>query len=257
MSRKWAELHGATVPTPVSAGTATYASLHANGTGPFRIESHHPGVRTVFKVNAAWWGTPEHNLTEIVFTPIASPATRVAALLSGEIDLVEPVPLQDIDRIAASPRAYVISGSELRTIFLGFDQMRDELLYSNIKGKNPFKDKRVRQAFYRAIDIEAIKSSVMRGLSRPTPILILPELFPHWGDFKREPFDLISARNLLAEAGYPNGFEIGMDCPNDRYVNDGEICVAVAAMLERVGIKVKLNIQPKARYFAKALPAGG
>ncbi len=126
-----------------------------------------------------------------------------------------------------------------------------------MKGKNPFKDKRVRQAFAQAIDIEAIRSRVMRGLSRPSALIIAPESFPHWSLFKRPEFDPQGARRLLAEAGYPDGFEVGMDCPNDRYVNDAEICSAVASMLARIGIKVTLNIQPKARYFAKALQAGG
>jgi peptide/nickel transport system substrate-binding protein len=257
MSRSWAERHNVVAPMPVSAERPSYAALHANGTGPFRIESHEPGVRTIFKANPHWWGTPEHNLTEIVFTPIASPGTRVAALLSGAVDVIEPVPIQDIERVNANPGTYVVSGAELRTIFFGFDQIRDELLYSSVKGKNPFKDRRVRQAFYQAVDIETIKSRVMRGLSRPSALLISPEVFPHWDSFKRAPFDIEAAKRLLAEAGYSDGFEVGMDCPNDRYVNDGEICIAVAGMLARIGIKVSLNIQPKSRYFAKALPAGG
>lgn len=257
MSRKWAEKHNVVAPMPVSATTPSYAAMNANGTGPFRIESHDPGIRTVFRRNPDWWGRPEHNLTEIVFTPIAAPGTRVAALLSGAVDVIEPVPIQDIDRVAAGPGTYVVSGPELRTIFLGFDQTRDELLYSSVKGKNPFKDRRVRQAFYQAIDVETIKSRLMRGLSRPSALLISPEVFPHWSDFRRAPFDIEAAKRLLAEAGYADGFEVGMDCPNDRYVNDGDICIAVAAMLARIGIKLSLNIQPKVRYFAKALPAGG
>jgi peptide/nickel transport system substrate-binding protein len=257
MSRTWSGLHNAMMPTPASGSTASYAALNANGTGPFRIVSHEPGVRTVLAVNSHWWGQPEHNLTQIIFTPIAAPATRVAALLSGAIDVIEPVPLQDIERVNASAGARVISGAELRAIFLGFDQIRDELLYSSVKGKNPFKDKRVRQAFAYAIDVDAIKSRIMRGLSRPSPLLIAREAFTHWNSFARTPFGADKARRLLVEAGYPDGFELGMDCPNDRYVNDAEICSAVAAMLARVGVKVNLNIQPKARYFAKALQAGG
>src|SRR4030081_1617377 len=161
---------------PASATTPSYASLNANGTGPFMIESHQPGVKTVFKVNPNWWRKPEHNLKEIIFTPIGSDATRVAALLSGEVDIIEPVPLQDISRVDSSPNAQVLKGPELRTIFLGMDQVRDELLYSNIKGKNPFKDIKVREAFFTAVDIELIKTRVMRGLSTPTPLIITPRL---------------------------------------------------------------------------------
>src|SRR6266566_3120040 len=142
----------------------SYAALHANGTGPFIITEHQGSVRTVFKPNPNWWDKPEHNFDEVVFTTIANDATRVAALLSGDVDWVDPVPLQDIPRVNANPGTQVLTGPELRTIFLGFDQTRDELKASSVKGKNPFKDARVRKAFYQAVDIEAIKSRVMRGL---------------------------------------------------------------------------------------------
>jgi peptide/nickel transport system substrate-binding protein len=257
MDKKWAEANNVVAPTPAAATTPSFASLHTNGTGPFTIESHQPGVKTVFKANPNWWGKPEHNLKEIVFTPIASDATRVAALLSGEVDVIEPVPIQDIQRVNASSNAIAMTGPELRTIFLGMDQSRDELLYSNVKGKNPFKDIRVREAFYKAVDIELIKNRVMRNLSTPSALMIAPELFPLAKDFTRPKFDPDAAKKLLAEAGYPDGFEVTMDCPNDRYVNDAAICQAVVGMLARIGVKVSLLAQPKAQYFAKVLKAGG
>src|SRR5262249_54062603 len=257
MDKKWCEENNAVAPTPVSATTPSYAALHENGTGPFTIESHQPGVKTVFKVNPNWWGKPEHNLKEIVFTTIASDATRVAALLSGEVDVIEPVPIQDIARVDASPNAQVLKGPELRTIFLGMDETRDELLYSSVKGKNPFKDVRVREAFYKAIDVDLIKTRVMRGLSTPSALMIAPELFKLSKEFTRPKFDPDAAKKLLAEAGYPEGFELTMDCPNDRYVNDGPICQAVVGMLARIGVKVNLLAQPKAQYFAKVLKPGG
>ena len=151
---------------------------------------------------------------------------------------MDPVPVQDIERIRQSPIADVLVKPELRTIFLNMDSLRDELLYSNVKGKNPFKDARVRKAFYQAIDIETIKTKIMRGMSQPTPLMIAPMLFPLAGEFHRWPYDPAAARRLMAEAGYAQGFELGMDCPNDRYVNDEEICQAVAAMLSRIGVKV-------------------
>jgi peptide/nickel transport system substrate-binding protein len=257
MDKEWSEANNSTAPTPASATTPSFAALNTNGTGPFRIESHQAGVRTVFKKNDAWWGNPEHNLTEIVFTPIASDATRVAALLSGEVDVIEPVPIQDIARVNASPNARALTGPEVRTIFLGMDQIRDELVNSNVKGKNPFKDPRVREAFYKAIDIETIKSRVMRGLSNPSALMIAPEFFPLSKDFTRPKYDPDGAKKLLADAGYPNGFEVGMNCPTDRYVNDGEICQAVVGMLARVGVKINPIFEPKAQYFAKVLKAGG
>jgi peptide/nickel transport system substrate-binding protein len=257
MDKKWCEEHNSMAPTPISAATPSYASLHENGTGPFFIESHQPGVKTVFKVNPDWWGKPEHNLKEIDFTPIASDATRVAALLSGEVDVIEPVPIQDIQRVNASGNAKVLNGPELRTIFLGMDELRDELLYSSVKGKNPFKDIRVREAFYKAIDVELIKTRVMRGLSTPTALMIAPELFPLSKDFIRPKYDPDGAKKLLTEAGYPDGFQVTMDCPNDRYVNDSAICQAVVGMLARIGVKIDLLAQPKQQFFAKVLKPGG
>jgi peptide/nickel transport system substrate-binding protein len=257
MDKKWCEDNNAVAPTPASATTPSYAALHENGTGPFMIESHQPGVKTVFKVYPDYWRKPEHNLKEIIFTPIASDATRVAALLSGEVDVIEPVPIQDIQRVNASGTATVMTGPEIRTIFLGMDMARDELLYSNVKGKNPFKDIRVREAFYKAIDVELIKSRVMRGLSTPSVLMIAPQLYSLSKEFTRPKLDPEGAKKLLADAGYPNGFEVTMDCPNDRYVNDAAICQAVVGMLARIGVKVDLLAQPKAQYFAKVLKPGG
>ncbi len=155
MSKKWCEENQATKPVDRRKGIENTASFKANGTGPFRVRERQPNVRTVFTRNGTYWGKIDGNAQEVIFTPIANPATRVAALVSGEVDVMEPVPVQDIARINAAPNARVITGPEMRTIFLGMDQKRDELQYSNIKGKNPFKDKRVRQAFYQAIDIVA------------------------------------------------------------------------------------------------------
>jgi peptide/nickel transport system substrate-binding protein len=257
MSKAWAEANNSVMPQPTSGQQTSYAALHANGTGPFVIAEHQAGVRTVFKPNQKWWGKPEHNFDEVVFTTIANDATRVAALLTGEVDWIDPVPLQDIPRVNANPTTQVLSGPELRTIFLGFDQIHGELKSANVKGKNPFQDVRVRKAVYQAIDVEAIKSRVMRGLASPSALMISPLLFARAAEFKRWPFDPDAARRLLAEAGYPGGFQVEMDCPNDRYVNDEAICQAVAAMLARIGVKVDLNAQPKAKYFAKVTASGG
>jgi peptide/nickel transport system substrate-binding protein len=177
LSRKWAEAHGATEATPVNASAASYAALHADGTGPFILISHEPGVKTVWTKNPNWWDRPRHNLDEVIFTPIANSATRVAALLSGKIDWVDPVPLADQPLVNAKPGTKVMAGPDIRTIFLGFDQSRPELLHSSVKGKNPFKDVRVRKAFYEAIDEDAIVSKVMHGLAMPATLLIAPSLF--------------------------------------------------------------------------------
>jgi peptide/nickel transport system substrate-binding protein len=257
MDKEWCEEVGAVKVVSAKDTNPGPSAYKANGTGPFKITSHAPGVKTVFEPNKDWWGTPEHNLDKVVFTPIASDSTRVAALLSGDVDLIEPVPVQDIDRVNADPNTEALTGPELRVIHLGFNQMDDELKSSNIKGKNPFKDANVRKAFYQAINIEAIDKRIMRGLATPVSLLIAPELYEQSEDFKRWPYDPEAAKKLLADAGYPDGFTVGMDCPNDRYVNDEQICQAVVSMLAKIGVKVNLNAQPKSKYFAKVLAPGG
>ncbi|MCC2635390.1 MAG: putative type dipeptide/oligopeptide transport system, periplasmic component [Ramlibacter sp.] len=254
MSKKWSEDNQATRPVDRRKGIENAASFRANGTGPFRLRERQPSVRTTFVRNGSYWGKIDGNVQEVIFTPIGNDATRVAALLSGEVDVMEPVPVQDIDRVNGSANARVMVGPELRTIFLGMDQSRNELLYSSVKGKNPFKDKRVRQAFYQAIDIEGIQKTVMRGASKPTALMVGPGIngFDD-GQNKRLPHDPEASKKLLAEAGYPNGFEVTMNCPNDRYVNDARICQAVAANLSRVGVKINLAAETKGTYFPKIL----
>jgi peptide/nickel transport system substrate-binding protein len=145
----------------------------------------------------------------------------------------------------------VVEGTENRIVFIGMDQKRDELVYSSVKGRNPFKDKRVRQALYQAIDIDAIQRTVMRGLSKPTGAL-LPNPGQSSPDIeKRLPYDKAAARKLLADAGYPDGFEVTLDCPNNRYVNDEKICQALAAMWSQIGVATRVNAMPRAIYFPR------
>ncbi len=254
MSKKWSETNQATRPVDRRKGVENAASFRANGTGPYRVRERQPGIKTTFTKSGNYWGKVEGNVTEVIYTPISNDPTRVAALISGEIDVMEPVPVQDIARVNASANAKAMTGPELRTIFLGMDQKRDELLYSSVKGKNPFKDKRVRQAFYQAIDIEGIKRTVMRGAANPTALLVGPGIngFDAAAN-KRLPFDVEAAKKLMADAGYGAGFEVSMNCPNDRYVNDGEICQAVAANLSRINVKINLQAETKGTYFPKIL----
>ena len=259
IDKEWAEANNSVKVTSASDQNASKISLEANGTGPFKLISHDAGVKTNFEANADWWdnANKKHNLDKIEFSTVSSDATRVAALLSGELDLVYPIPVQDIKRVESNATTSALTGPELRTIFLGMDQRRDELLESSVKGKNPFKDVRVRKAFYHAIDIETIKKKVMRDLATPASLMISPFMFENAGKFARPAYDPEGAKALLTEAGYADGFEVGMDCPNDRYVNDEAICQAVVSMLAKVGVKINLNAQPKAQYFAKVLASGG
>jgi len=254
MSKAWSEKHGVTTPTNFVQKQESYAVRNANGTGPFMLKSREVDIKTVFVENPNWWGrtAKKGNVTEIIYTPVKSDATRTAALLSGELDFVLDPPTQDLARLRANSAIKVVEGAENRTIFIGFDQQRDELLFSDVKGKNPFKDLRVRQALYQAINIEAIQKSVMRGSSDPTGA-IMQRAVNGWTKeaHQRLPFDPKKARELLTAAGYPNGFSFTLDCPNNRYINDEEICKALVTMWAQVGLKVSLNAMPRATYFPK------
>ena len=254
MSRAWSVKNKAEKPLDFKNREETFAGRNANGTGPFMLKSREPDVKTVLVKNPQYSGARKvtGNIQEVVFTPIKSDATRVAALLSDGVNFVQDPAPQDVARLAQSSGIKVVQGMENRVVFFGMDQAREELLYSSVKGKNPFKDKRVRQAVYQAIDIDAIVKNTMRGQAQPTgcmtpsPLGCFAELEPR--AFK---YDQAASRKLLEDAGYPQGFEVGLDCPNNRYVNDEEICIAVSGMLAKVGIRVKLTAMPRAQYFPK------
>jgi len=251
MSKAWAEKNNSVEPKDIrNVNQETFANRNAMGTGPFTLRQWVPDQRMVMAANPNWWGQKEGNITEIIYTPIRSEATRVAALLSGEIDmLLDPSP-QDLPRLRNNANLKVVDGVENRTIFFGMDQHRDELVGSNIKGKNPLKDVRVRRALYQAIDINSISRVTMRGLSQPTGAMVAPQV-AGWTEavHRRLPFDQDGARKLLAEAGYPQGFEVDFACPNNRYINDEEICQAVTAMWSRIGVRAKLRTLPLVTYF--------
>ena len=203
-------------------------------------------------INEAWWDKHKGNVTQVLYTPIKSDSTRVSALLSGDVDMVTDVPTQDIDKLRADKRLKVVDGPEVRTIFIALDQGSNELKYSNVKGKNPFKDKRVREALNVAIDREAIKRSIMRGLSVPANIMVAPGVNGYDAALDKPlKADLDKAKKLLAEAGYPQGFEFQLNCPNNRYVNDEKICVALVSMWAKVGVTVKLNAESMATFIQK------
>jgi peptide/nickel transport system substrate-binding protein len=252
MSKSWSVKNKSENVQNYVAKEESYASRNANGTGSYLIKLWEPDKRIVMQANPNWWGKLDGNVTEVTYTPIKSDATRIAALLSGDVDLVTDLPTQDVARLRTDPKLKVLDGHEVRTIFIGMDQFSPELKYSNVKGKNPFKDIRVRKALNLAVDREAIKRVTMRGLSIPAAIMIAPGVHGHTPDIdKVAPVDAEGAKKLLAEAGYPNGFEFGLDCPNNRYVNDEEICQALVGMWARVGLKAKLNAQPMATFIQK------
>ncbi|HEX3864677.1 MAG TPA: ABC transporter substrate-binding protein [Stellaceae bacterium] len=250
MSKAWCEAHDS-VENIVFGKGDSYALYHTMGTGPFRLVSREPDRKTVLERNPDWWGKPEHNIDRAEFNVIGNASTRVAALLSGEMDMIYSVPPQDADRIAKSPGVKLIEGPELRTIYLAMDQVRDELLFSSVKGRNPFKDVRVRRAVALAIDEDAIVKRVMRGQGHPTWLMYGPGVNGYDpAHDKRPAVDLAQAKSLLAAAGYPDGFQVQMDCPNDRYVMDEQICTAIASMLARINVKVDVFARTKVKFFA-------
>ncbi len=254
MSRRWCEEHRVTRPLDFKKQEESYASQNANGTGPFILVSRQPGVKTVFKRNPAWWNKFEGNLQEFTYLPITNDATRTAALISGEVDFVIDPPPRDIARLRTLPQLKVLDGEENRLVFIGMDQARDKLLYGQAPGdRNPLKDLRVRKALYHAIDIEAIKTKLMSGYALPTGGLTSSPRGAY-NDAKLEtrlPYDPALARKLLAEAGYADGFDITIDCPNNRYINDERICIALASMWAQVKVRVKVNAMPRTQFFPK------
>ena len=252
MSKPWAEKHNSVEPKDIKAKDENYAHRHALGTGPMVLDSWSQDTRLVLKANPDWWGKGKYatNLTEAVYTPIKSDATRTAALLSGEVDFIIDPSINDLQRIKQAPNLQVLESAADRTMFIGLDQFRDELPQSNVKGKNPFKDVRVRQALYQAIDMNTIQRVVMRGLAQPTGTLIAHHV-NGWTKAvdKRLPFDAEASKKLLAQAGYPEGFEFEFSCPAGRYPSDEQLCQAISAQWAKVGIKAKLRTFPFATYF--------
>ena len=252
VSRAWATKNKTEKAQDLKSKEDTFASRNANGTGSYTIKSWAPEQRIVMERNTAWWDKAPGNVDEVIYTPIRQDETRIAALLSGEVDLVTDPPTHDIARLRQNKALKILDGPETRTIFVGLDQFSDELRYSTVRGRNPFKDIRVRKALNLATDADAIRRNTMQGLSIPAAIIVAPGV-NGWSQEldKREPVDLKLARTLLTEAGYPEGFDFTLDCPNNRYVNDEEICEALVGMWARIGVKARLNAMPFANYIPK------
>ena len=252
MSRSWAQQHDVARPQNLNERQETFASLNADGTGPFILRSRVPDTRTVLERNPRYWASLQSNVARVEWVPVANGPTRVAALVSGELDIVIDVPPQDTAWLSDASDLKVERTDEFRTIAFGFDHASAQLRYGQPGIGNPFRDRRVREAIYRAIDIAAIQRATMRGLATPTGQLLAPGNFGYDRTLDaRPPYDPAGARRLLAAAGYPNGFAFTLDCPNDRYANDEQVCRAVTTMLTQAGLGVTLNALPRARYFPK------
>ena len=257
MNKAWAEKHNSVKTQDYAGKEESYASRHTNGTGPFNATGWQPDVKLTLKKNPSWWDKPTGNIDEVVYTPIKSAATRTAALISNQVDFMVDPPPQDQARIKGSGELKLLEGTENRTIYLGLDVSRDELPGGGVAGKNPLKDVRVRKAMYIAIDSDGLHKRTMRGMSIPTGTMIAP-MVHGWTkelEARADKYDPEAAKKLLADAGYPSGFNLKLECPNDRYVNDEAICQAVTAMWTRIGIKVSLQTAPMATFVTRVMNA--
>ena len=241
----WAAEHDVERPN-IEQGN--YATLNANGTGPYRVTERQPGLRTVLEAYDGWWDVDRGDVDRAVFQPVQNAATAVAALLSGELDLIEPVPVQDAARVEQADGVDVIRGIEARVIMLGFP-IDAQGLYGGDAAANPFQDVRVRRAVAQAINVPAILQTVMRGSAEPVAQLVGPGMRGYTEGLEPYAYDPDAARALLAEAGYPDGFAFSFRCTNDRYLNDEAVCTAINAMLAQVGLSPRLETMPVANYW--------
>ena len=252
LDKGWAEANDTVNVQDFEGGEITYATTNANGTGPYKLVSREPDVKTVMEINEEYWGRDQFpmEVTEIVYTPIQNAATRVAAMLSGEVDFLQDMPVQDLERVNNADGLTVKKAPQNRVIFFGMNQGADDIEADNVEGKNPLADVRVRKAMSMAINRDAIQQVVMRGQSIPAG-MIAPPFVNGWTEAMdaESATDIEGAKALMEEAGYGDGFSIRLDCPNDRYINDEAICQAAVGMLGQIGVTVNLDAKPKAQHF--------
>jgi len=218
----------------------SFASQNLSGTGPFVISEREQGVEIRFSRFADYWDSDSGNVSEIIFTPIKQGPTRVAALLSGDVDLIAPVPPTDLDRIRNDDDTKLVTMTGTRVITFQMNQNRVEA----------FQNRKVRQAIVHAINNDGIVAKIMKGFATPAAQFSPEGYLGHNPDLKPR-YDVEKAQKLMEEAGYADGFEISMMAPNNRYVNDFKIAEAVAAMLAKINIDVDLTTMPKAQYWPK------
>ncbi len=245
MDQGWAEANNAALPDK-EAGN--FATLNANGTGAFQITAREPGLRTVLEPHADWWGEVEHNITRAELTPIQNPATALAALLSGDVDFINPVPIQDVARLQNNADVNVIQGIEARVIMLGFDQQAGAA-EGGAGASDLFLDAKVREAVAKAVNVPAILQTIMRGNAEVASQLVSPAM-RGYSDAAGAPYayDPEAAKALLADAGV-EGATFELKCPNNRYLNDEAVCQAITGMLAQVGLTAQLDAMPVQNYW--------
>ena len=253
VSKAWCEAHKVEVAQDFNAKQETFAVRNANGTGPYKLDRFEPDVKTTLRRNPRWWGWAEKrsgNVDEVTWLTVRSDATRLAALISGEVEMVLDPPIPDVARLKSEPALTLQQGPDVGQQYLALDQWHDELADSDVKGKNPFKDVRVRRAVYQALNVDLIAQKVLRSLAQPTGGYLSTSIEGSPPELdKRLPYDPAKSCALLAEAGYPNGFSIVLDCVNVAWRE--AVCQAATAMLTQVGIRASLRSLPTNQFFPK------
>jgi peptide/nickel transport system substrate-binding protein len=258
MSKPWIEVSEAGDPSSFDP-KAGLAATTANGTGAFSVTELLPGKQMQLKPNPHWWNTPHHRFGRVDVCINPDDGQRADALLTsgpGRVDWMDSLAPIDWQRVAQSTKAKAVKGEDLQVVFLGFDVARDKLTGRFSSRPNPFKDPKVRRAIYQAIDIDAIQSRIMRNFSIKAESIVAASLFPPIKNIKRWNYDVSGAKTLLAGTAYPDGFAVEMDCPNDRFINDEDICKDVKDMLYRIGVQVELILQSRDDFYAKVLARG-
>jgi len=242
------------------AGTGDYNSGKAAiGTGAYKFVKWVPGDRIELARNDDYWGD-KAKYEKVIIKPIKAGPARVAALLAGDVEFIDNVPPIDIARLNKESKVTVMDSISNRVIYLHLDHARENSPFVKANGggdiKNPLQDVRVRTAMSMAINRDAIVERVMEGIAIKAGQLLPKGFFGVSPNLKPVDYDPEGAKKLLAEAGLPDGFELTIHGPNDRYINDAKICEAVAQMLTRVGIKTKVETMPKSVYFKRASRGG-
>lgn len=226
-------------------GTATV------GTGPYKFVKFVPGESVQMARNDNYWGDKPH-WENITIRPITNEGARVAALLAGDVDVIEKPPVQDLERLRNDDKVNVVQGASSRVIYLHFDHVGEPSpMIEGTDGKNPLKDVRVRKAISMAINRELIVDRIMGGLAVPAGQLVPDFMVGVDKDLGVQDYNAEEAKRLLAEAGYPDGFTLTIGTPNDRYINDSKIAQAIAQMLTRVGIKTDVDAVTASVFFKR------
>jgi peptide/nickel transport system substrate-binding protein len=229
----------------------------AVGTGPYKFAEYVPNQRVVLKANYGYWGG-EEPWDKITFKILTNPAARVAALLSGDVQLIETVPTADIAKLGKDPKYSLSDKVSNRVIYIHLNQSTDKAppFVTDKSGKplekNPFRDTRVRKALSLAINRDAIADRVMEKKAVPAAQLLPDFFYGTSKNLKPSKFDPEGAKKLLTEAGYPNGFALTIHGPNNRYINDDKVAQAIAQFYTRIGIDAKVETMPSSVYFTRA-----